>query len=907
ASKTFTSTEQKELVNTMAKALGVTVQYQDIPSANGMYKDGKIYISNKTINPSMVVMSHELTHHLKATVAEEYTAYENYVIDYFKEYHAKEYNVLYNAMTEQYGNDDAIIREEIAANAAETFLTDAEAVNRFVKQNRTIAEKIADFLNNFITKLKELYQGYKAQGKAGKMLAEDIEVYEKARDLWYEAVNVGQGKNNRTDSEKSALGVQFPSSTTQNGSKNNLSDEQQNGKTKFSLKPYSEHQIKNWSNSKNIVLYQNDEQYKQFIEEAREHKLGAKKIYFGTVSDYLAEQVMEKLGLDIEGYNCTLRAYEIEKIFKSHGNEKKERQRGQRAVTVEDLLKIPNIMGQPDSVTRNAEDKYEGKPAFHIKKDGYTLFVVIQDKHLDLFLQTMFVSENKKSLATAIDVQASILTPETTSGTASENSITPNHENDKQKFSLKVYTDEIGIRFSDKDGGDLFESILMGTDNVDYQSVLWDDGSESYRATMDLINESARILQDGITAAGKLKDFNVTRDMAQAMAAHYLNKYSATFNEDTLTNNLFNIFAYMQNTEDVNYQDMIRLMQEVCKPVIATSQKIDKEMMKQYNEFRKFVRSYHIKLNAEQKAEIASVYDSFRTFKNVNQNKYTFRENGSYLDTVWSDLVEASGYALSYDTPSSEQMLALHDYMTALEKSIISPAEDMDNSQVAYDMALNIYTDYFKLIGEDKQAIKNLRTQMQKKLNEYKRDVREDYKDRFKKYKEETTIKTQDEINRLQKQIRQLERERDDALYTADDITINILDGNINALEYKIGKLSQRNADKLAKLTAQSYNRSVQRAITRQQTEIKNHIKKNMFDLQNRLAKPKENKFIPQGLVKATIDLCEAVNIDTGKSQRLAERLGEMSHLYARMKDDKDYALSSEYDDQTQKAIDRLR
>lgn len=252
-------------------------------------------------------------------------------------------------------------------------------------------------------------------------------------------------------------------------------------------------------------------------------------------------------------------------------------------------------------------------------------------------------------------------------------------------------------------------------------------------------------------------------------------------------------------------------------------------------------------------------------------------------------------------------MLALHDYMTALEKSIISPAEDMDNSQVAYDMALNIYTDYFKLIGENKQAIKNLRTQMQKKLNEYKRDVREDYKDRFKKYKEETTIKTQDEINRLQKQIRQLERERDDALYTADDITVNILDGNINALEYKIGKLSQRNADKLAKLTAQSYNRSVQRAITRQQTEIKNHIKKNMFDLQNRLAKPKENKFIPQGLVKATIDLCEAVNIDTGKSQRLAERLGEMSHLYARMKDDKDYALSSEYDDQTQKAIDRLR
>ena len=287
ASKTFTNTEQKELVNTMAKALGVTVQYQDIPGANGMYKDGMIYISNNTINPSMVVMSHELTHHLKANVTEEYATYENYVIDYFKEFHTKEYDSLYKAMTEQYGNDDALIREEIAANAAETFLTDSEAVNRFVKQNRTIAEKIADFLDNFIAKLKELYQGYKAQGKAGKMLAEDIEVYEKARDLWYEAVNAKERSLSQISNESSS---------------------------KLSLKGVNEDGIEIYETSDNIKTMSIDEKKKEIINIIREQyrgrtakfEIGEKTYYAFMTGDSVRKGIYGDKKSDGDGYTAKL-------------------------------------------------------------------------------------------------------------------------------------------------------------------------------------------------------------------------------------------------------------------------------------------------------------------------------------------------------------------------------------------------------------------------------------------------------------------------------------------------------------------------------------------------------------------------------------------------------------------------
>lgn len=909
-SEEYASSDQRMLVTKAAQALGVRVQYtNDLPGANGMYKDGIIYISSKTVNPSMVVFSHELTHSLKQTSQEAYTTYENYVIDYFKEAFPKEYETLYASVAKAYNTtDEALIREEIAANATETFMTDAERVKKFVSENQTIAQRIAEFFDNFIAKLRSLYDTYKPKSKSAQLLAKDIEVYEKARDLWYAAVkekvtesvtkDSEETNKNETDIELKRTRVQFPVGINQYGLTEIIPQNQQSDNAKFSFKGIDENGIEEYETSDSIRNLPINEKKKEITRMIREE-------YRGRTA---------KFQLDNRTYYAFLNG---DSIRKGIYGDKKSTQSGYHAklnVAADgnyfELLE--NSLYEGSSQNKNNK---EASNNIHKKNTSWDYFVkqVKIDDNLYNVLINVADNGNKQFV---YDVTLKRVyqpaakennQPTLNRGRLSNNNISQNQQSDNAKFSLKAYADDIGLRFSDKDGGDIFEAILMGTDDIDYESVLIDDGSEAYRATLDLIRDSARILQDGVKAAGKIKDFNVTKDMARAMATHYLYKYSATFDVDTLTDNLFNIFAYIQKTDQVDYQDMIRVMQEVCKPVIATSQNIDKDMLKQYNDFRKTVKGYSIKLNTEQKEEIASVYDSFNKFKNVNQNKYTFRENGSYLDNVWSEIVEASGYSLAYDTPVSEQMLALHEYMTSLENAVVSPAEDMNNSQLAYDMALNIYTDYFRLVGEDKQALKNIQSQMQKKLNEYKHDIREDYKDRFKKYKEDAEYQKQDEINRLKNQIRQLERERDDAMYEADDIAVKLLDGDIAALEYKIGKVSKKNAEKLAKLNVQNYNRSIHTALSKQQTELKNHIKKNMFDLQKRLATPNDNRYIPKELVVSTIDLCEAVNIDSGRSEKLSERLSEMSRLYAKMKADKDYAIASEYDEHTHAMINRLQ
>lgn len=198
---------------------------------------------------------------------------------------------------------------------------------------------------------------------------------------------------------------------------------------RYSLEGYTEHQKENWANSKSIVLYESQEQLERFIDDALDKRNLNKKLYFGRIPNELAERVMRETGINIKGYNCTIQAQEIRKILlHSHGDSESEQMRGQRAVTREDILQIPEVIESPD-IIRLSSKLYEGKPVLQFVKtiEGKTTVVsYVSKKHRDLAVQTMYAGIKKGSLATATDAPTSgplSLTSETTVGTASNNSI----------------------------------------------------------------------------------------------------------------------------------------------------------------------------------------------------------------------------------------------------------------------------------------------------------------------------------------------------------------------------------------------------------------------------------------------------------------------------------------------------
>ena len=181
-------------------------------------------------------------------------------------------------------------------------------------------------------------------------------------------------------------------------------------------------------------------------------------MYFGAISTDLAERIFNATGVDAENYNITISSNEIRKILlNSHGDEKKENLRGQRAITEDDILAIPKIIEEADFIELDRK-KYDGKPIIRFIKtiNGKTTVVsyVSQKKH-DLGVQTMYSSIKKDSLVTAANAKALTETSETTSNTAIFNTTISQSDSDvnssirtkrenNTKFSLSEPVEEKG-------------------------------------------------------------------------------------------------------------------------------------------------------------------------------------------------------------------------------------------------------------------------------------------------------------------------------------------------------------------------------------------------------------------------------------------------------------------------------
>jgi hypothetical protein len=195
----------KDVLHTLGQKLNVSVvMEEDIPGANGYYQNGEIHISKNADNPALVVFSHEITHHIEDTAPTEWKRYRDYVVNYMKSEHTEKYNSIVEHTKALYKEnslsvDDDSIMNEIAANATEEFLTDTKAIEKIVKEDRNLAEKIADFINGFIDKIKDMFSNYAPSSQEGNLMRENVNALENARKLWLEALTDSKSSGNNQE------------------------------------------------------------------------------------------------------------------------------------------------------------------------------------------------------------------------------------------------------------------------------------------------------------------------------------------------------------------------------------------------------------------------------------------------------------------------------------------------------------------------------------------------------------------------------------------------------------------------------------------------------------------------------------------------------------------------------------
>ena len=427
--------------------------------AQGMYHNGTVYLDvNAGMNSVesgqrtiVLTAAHEMTHFIRENSEAGYIALREFITDRLMQQGLDIEELVTQKRareSRELSYDEAV--EEVIADACETVLTEPTAIQQLASDNMPLAKRIRKWLNDFFRKIKSAFAGLEAVHDEAKAMTDYMD---ELRAMWDDALS--DAVRNRANKNAAEIG----------------------DGAKYSLRSYSEQQLRNWENSKRIVVYSSDAQLREFIKDARAGKIGGRKMYFGMVPQNLAQKIMSETGINVDGYNCSLSAYEIQKIFKDHGNAATERLRGQRAVTEDDVAAIPEILQNADTIVPS-DKKYNGKPAIQFAKNGngrVNLVAVVSDKHLDLFVQTMYAGIKKGNLATPTGEQAPINTPEASRSTVSNNSIRSSSENSNTKIK-KSERDAEAARSADAVGIQ-YDSETESANPIKYSLRTWNESS----------------------------------------------------------------------------------------------------------------------------------------------------------------------------------------------------------------------------------------------------------------------------------------------------------------------------------------------------------------------------------------------------------------------------------------------
>ena len=175
---------------------------------NGAYRDGTIYLDVNAGKNSVGIgetailktMSHELTHFIQRNSG-QYEALKEFVANHVLEsgdsIERLARQKLDNDSTGELTMDGAM--DEVVADACEMMLRNTEAVQRLANENRSLAEKIRDWIGDFVKKLRAAFKGdHATHDEARAMLDRMVELQKLWDDALVDAAKV-KAANAKTD------------------------------------------------------------------------------------------------------------------------------------------------------------------------------------------------------------------------------------------------------------------------------------------------------------------------------------------------------------------------------------------------------------------------------------------------------------------------------------------------------------------------------------------------------------------------------------------------------------------------------------------------------------------------------------------------------------------------------------
>ena len=176
--------------------------------ANGFYKDGKLYLdinagrdtTSMTETAILKTAAHEMTHFIQANSA-QYEALKSFVVNKLTQEEGVNFeDLVADKQRREPGleYDEAV--DEVVADACEMMLGNSTAVEQLAKENRSLAEKIRDWLREWVENLKIALEGLQADRTESRAM---MQYARELQEIWDNAL-MDAARNNRGTVEKAA-------------------------------------------------------------------------------------------------------------------------------------------------------------------------------------------------------------------------------------------------------------------------------------------------------------------------------------------------------------------------------------------------------------------------------------------------------------------------------------------------------------------------------------------------------------------------------------------------------------------------------------------------------------------------------------------------------------------------------
>lgn len=756
---------------------------------------------------------------------------------------------------EEFVND--VVAKMFTTEEGISQLVDHAQKNLSEKDKKTFIESVKDFFNDLIGRIKELVKGAGSNIERQKFL-EAKERCEQIRDNvlkeWDTAIE------NRQHELKDGGNA--------------------NGQLNFKDKAFS---------------LQFDEDGKQYIKIDEDILKGVNdKDVIKTVRNYIKENFPE--GFEVAGYNVK----NIGKGRKEFTSSKDSRWlKNNKPMLYLDKMRLARNI---DEIISNVKN-YKYEQIFHERKDNikgflrgnifvevgsrrYTADVVLGDSvENGLIMYDVVDMKDVNKKETGLNPAANdsaVAVPEPRP--VSKINVTSEHKN------VNTSNDRYSLNLSDKGqrySANIDESLFEALDEI------W---------ALDEQKQAAGIVQKGFES---LQNVQINDKIINKVAKNIIKEYGSTYDVSDLQHNLKNIFAYLKDTQNVSFEDMTKVMKEVAKPVLEQSTQIDESQKQDYEQFKNYLSKYKIKLNKGQREAVEYTYDNYNDFRKSMFGTLTLSNNGTYLDDIWSDIVEHSGYRLSYDTNDSDQIIELVDLMESMKPQRVNKyGMNIDNA--AYDVALDIYRQFFveQAAEEANSKVSSKVAELKEKQEEIRKKYARKYMEAVKKERLKTEEMQKVSILRLQDELYRLDAGEREAIKESDLINAAVLKAEKEKAQNQIKRIRNQKNEKIADIRARNFASRTNAARQRKATYLKGQIKKRMNELNSMLTHPTEAKHIPVEMVRGVVDVCKAVNLDNGNSQLMKEKMDKLKKYYDAYK--KDESFSFDYDENISAKIGRL-